>query len=44
MIYLLSIWGWTVIIIVIWAVIATVLIRNKKKNRDVPNRDVSAGN
>lgn len=37
--------GWTVAIIVVWAVIATVLIRNKKKNKgDVPNGNVSAGN
>lgn len=38
--------GWTVAIIVVWAVIAAVLIRNKKKKLkgDVPNGNVSAGN
>ncbi len=37
--------GWTVAIIVVWAVIAAVLIRNKKKSKgDVPNGNVSAGN
>ncbi len=38
--------GWTVAIIVVWAVIAVVLIRNKKEKSkgDVPNGNVSAGN
>lgn len=38
--------GWTVAIIVVWAVIAAVLImKQKRKSKgDVPNGNVSAGN